>query len=72
MKSNKIYIIAEAGVAHFGSLKKGKKLIDIASQAKANAVKFQCYITDDLISRDYKSWYNRYKIKEVNLNFLKK
>ena len=42
--NNKVFIIAEAGVSHFGSLKKAKKLIDFAKNAGADAVKFQAYI----------------------------
>ena len=39
----KTLIIAEAGVNHNGSLKKAFKLIDIASKAKVDAVKFQMF-----------------------------
>ena len=39
----KTLIIAEAGVNHNGSLKKAFKLIDIASKAKVDAVKFQIF-----------------------------
>ena len=28
-KNNKVFVIAEAGVSHFGSLEKAKKLIDL-------------------------------------------
>ena len=35
------YVIAEAGVNHNGSMQIAKKLIDIAVEAEANAVKFQ-------------------------------
>ena len=44
-----VFIIAEAGVNHNGSLKNGKKLIDIAVKAKADAVKFQSFIADNII-----------------------
>jgi N,N'-diacetyllegionaminate synthase len=49
--SNKspIYIIAEAGVNHNGSIAKGKKLIDIAVKAKADAIKFQTFKADNII-----------------------
>ncbi|MDC3157352.1 N-acetylneuraminate synthase family protein [Candidatus Pelagibacter bacterium] len=69
---NKVYIIAEAGVAHFGSLLRGKELINLAKKSGADAVKFQSYITEELIDKKYKKWFKRYKIKEVNYNFLKK
>ena len=59
---NKNYIIAEAGVAHFGSLKKAKKLVDLAANS-GDAVKFQSYITKDFIYHKFEKWYNRYKEK---------
>ena len=37
------YIIAEAGVNHNGSLEMGKRLVDVAADAGANAVKFQTF-----------------------------
>ena len=36
MKKNKIFIIAEAGVNHNGSLKKAFKLVDIAKNSGAD------------------------------------
>ncbi|NQT32342.1 MAG: N-acetylneuraminate synthase, partial [Candidatus Omnitrophica bacterium] len=38
---DKIFIIAEAGVNHNGDLETAKKLIDVAAEAGADAVKFQ-------------------------------
>lgn len=43
MKKKKIFIIAEAGVNHNGSKKKMFKMIDIASKAGADAIKFQTF-----------------------------
>ena len=37
------FVIAEAGVNHNGSLELAMKLIDIAVEAKADAVKFQTF-----------------------------
>lgn len=48
--SNKTYIIAEAGVNHNGSISIAKKLIDTASKAGANAVKFQSFTADAIAS----------------------
>jgi len=50
--SERIFIIAEAGVNHNGSLELAKKLIDIASDAGADAVKFQSFKTELLVTRD--------------------
>lgn len=52
-KSNQkaCYIIAEAGVNHNGNIKMAKKLIDVAMWAGANAVKFQTFQADKIISK---------------------
>ncbi len=48
-KKNKTIVIAEAGVNHNGNIKIAKKLIDVASKAGANYVKFQTFDVDNLI-----------------------
>lgn len=45
------YIIAEAGVNHNGDINLAKKLIDIAKQSNVNAVKFQTYKTELIVSK---------------------
>lgn len=60
-----VFIIAEAGVAHFGSLEKAYLLIDLAVDSGADAVKFQIFKTDKLISADSKEWYDRLKSREL-------
>lgn len=54
-----IYIIAEAGISHFGSEEKAYKLVDLASEAKANAVKFQIFDVDAMISKESGDWKER-------------
>ena len=44
-----VFIIAEAGVNHNGSMKKAKELIDVAVHAGVDAVKFQAFKTENLI-----------------------
>ena len=50
--SSKVFIIAEAGVNHNGSLDLAKKLIDVASESGANAVKFQTFKAEKLVSKN--------------------
>lgn len=51
MSSGKVKIIAEAGVNHNGDLGLAKTLIDVAVEAGADAVKFQTFKADLLVSR---------------------
>lgn len=46
-----IFIIAEAGVNHNGSIELAKALIDVAAQSGADAVKFQTFKADKLVSK---------------------
>lgn len=46
-----VFIIAEAGVNHNGSMNLAKKLIDIASNAGADAVKFQTFKAKNLLTK---------------------
>jgi len=45
------FIVAEVGVNHNGCLKTAKELIDTASNCGADAVKFQSYVTEDLVAK---------------------
>ena len=47
-----VFIIAEAGVNHNGSMELAKKLIDIAVEAKVDAVKFQTFKAEKLVTKD--------------------
>ena len=69
----KIIIIAEIGVNHNGSMKLAKKLIDYAVIAKADYVKFQSYITKNLlIDNSNLAGYQKKSFKGTQNDLLKK
>jgi len=51
LSANKVFIIAEAGVNHNGSIELAYKLIDIAVEAGADAVKFQTFKAENLVTK---------------------
>ena len=72
---NSVFIIAEAGVNHNGSRENAKKLIDAAVEAKVDAVKFQTFKTENLVSKN--SQKAQYQLKntdkeETQFDMLKK
>lgn len=49
---NKTFVIAEAGVNHNGDMALARALVDVAVAAGADAVKFQTFVVDRLVTRD--------------------
>jgi N,N'-diacetyllegionaminate synthase len=46
-----VYIIAEAGVNHNGSLELAKKMVDSAKEAGADCIKFQTFVAKNIASK---------------------
>ena len=71
-----VFIIAEAGVNHNGSIELAKKLIDAAVEAKADAVKFQTFKAENLVSKNaQKATYQKENMTDEDnsqFNMLKK
>lgn len=53
-KKGKCFIIAEAGVNHNGSIDTAKKLVKVAKQIGADAVKFQTFKAENLVTEHAK------------------
>jgi len=70
-----VFIIAEAGVNHNGSIELAYKLIDVASMSGANAIKFQTFKAENLVSKNaQKAEYQKQTTdpSESQFNMLKK
>ena len=76
-----IFFIAEAGVNHNGSIDIGKKLIDIAVESGADAVKFQTFRAEELNTKtapkstyhiettgndNHQTWFDLLKTQEIS------
>ena len=70
-----VFIIAEAGVNHNGSIDLAKKLIDVACEAGADAVKFQTFNAKNLVTKNLEKANYQKKLgkkSETQFNMLKK
>ena len=66
LKNNKVFIIAEIGVNHNGKLSIAKKLIMAAKKSGADAVKFQNFTAEKLVTKNAKK--APYQIKNTKNN----
>ena len=60
----KVYIIAEIGVNHNGDINVAKKMIDKAVESGVDAVKFQTFKAENLVT--YSAKQAEYQIKNLN------
>jgi len=66
----KTIIIAEAGVNHNGKINLALKLVDCAAKAKADYVKFQTYLSDQLVQKKLKlAKYQKKNIKKFKSQY---
>jgi N-acetylneuraminate synthase len=63
---NPCFIIAEAGVNHNGDINLAHQLIDFAAKADADAVKFQSFVTEDLVTAQAQK--ARYQVETTGQN----
>ena len=49
--SGPVFVIAEAGVNHNGEISRALELIDVAAEAKVDAIKFQLFHTEQLVTQ---------------------
>lgn len=66
------YLIAEAGISHFGSFDKAIKLLDASIEANCDAFKIQVFNVDKLFANDAKGWRNRLKDRMLTIGEIKK
>ena len=55
-KLNNTYIIAETACSHDGSVSRLKKLIRAANDAKADAIQFQVWQGEDIVTPKHKDY----------------
>jgi N,N'-diacetyllegionaminate synthase len=60
------FVIAEAGVNHFGSIEKAFALVDMAIDAGADALKLQHFDTDTTIGPSAQEWRDRLRSKQLS------
>ena len=69
-QNEKVYIIAEVGPNHNGSMKTAKKIIKLLKNSGTNAIKFQLANPDQVYSDD--AFMAAYQKRNTKLNSIKK
>lgn len=69
-KNEPVYIIAEAGVNHNGDIRLAKQLIDSAKKSGVDAVKFQTFKAEDLVTSHVElAAYQKRHLKDVTSQY---
>ena len=63
-----VFVIAEAGVSHFGDMDLARQLVKLAATAGANAFKTQFFDVDALIARGATEWRERLRPRNLTLD----
>ena len=69
--AKKTFIIAEVGNNHEGDISVAKKLINLASKAGVDAIKFQTFVTEKFINKINVARFNQLKKFELSFNQFK-
>ena len=62
-----VFIIAEAGVSHFGDMELARQLVELAAAAQADAFKTQFFDVDMLIAKSAADWRDRLRPRNLTL-----
>ncbi len=63
-----VFVVAEAGVAHFGDMSLAEQLVDLAVAGGADAFKTQFFDVDSLIARRAADWRDRLRPRNLTLD----
>jgi N,N'-diacetyllegionaminate synthase len=63
-----VFVVAEAGVAHFGDMALAEQLVDLATAGGADAFKTQFFDVDQLIARRAGEWRDRLRPRNLTLD----
>ena len=64
------FLIAEAGINHNGDIKKALKMIRVAKKSGADAIKFQTFKAEELVSNKKQKYTYRSKGKKITESML--
>jgi N,N'-diacetyllegionaminate synthase len=81
LRDDRVFVICEAGVTNYGDPELARRQVDFAAEAGCDAVKFQAWKTDSLVSRPVAArlrgelgydWYERMASRELGFDELRR